>query len=150
MTDLAIAAPERRTPWHVWAVGIAAVIWNGFGAMDYLMTQTRNEQYMSQFTPEQLEYFYAFPAWVVACWAIAVWGALLGSVLLLMRRRLAVPVFLVALVAFVLTAIYNYVLSAGLEVMGDAFSLAFTGVIFVVSVALYLYARAMQKRGVLV
>jgi len=34
--------------------------------MDYVMTQTKNEAYMSGFTPEQLAFFYSFPAWVVS------------------------------------------------------------------------------------
>lgn len=150
MTDLDTVASGKRRPWHLWVVGIVALLWNAVGAMDYLMTQTRNEKYMSQFTPEQLEYFYGFPAWVVAAWAIAVWGGVLGAILLLMRKSLAAPVFLMSLIAMVLTTIYQYVLSSGLEVVGDAFSLVFTGVIFLIAVALFLYARAMQKRGRLV
>lgn len=150
MTDLDTVASGKRRPWHLWVVGIVALLWNAVGAMDYLMTQTRSEQYMSQFTPEQLEYFYGFPAWVVAAWAIAVWGGVLGAILLLMRNNLAVPVFLVSLIAMVLTTIYQFGLSNGLEVVGDPFSLVFTAVIFVIAVALFLYARAMQKRGRLV
>ncbi len=150
MTGLEAAASGKRTPWHLWVVGIVALLWNAMGAMDYVMTQTRNEQYMGQFTPELLEYFYGFPAWVVAAWAIAVWGGVLGAILLLLRNRLAVPVFLVSLLAMVLTTIYQYVLSNGLEVVGDPFSLAFTAVIFLIAVALFFYARAMQKRGGLV
>jgi len=150
MTDLDTVASGKRRPWHLWVVGIVALLWNAVGAMDYLMTQTRNEKYMSQFTPEQLEYFYGFPAWVVAAWAIAVWGGVLGAILLLMRKSLAVPVFLVSLIAMVLTTIYQFGLSNGLEVVGDPFSLVFTAVIFVIAVALFLYARAMQKRGRLV
>ena len=36
------------------------------GAFDYVMTETRNEAYMAEFTPEQLEFFYGFPAWMIA------------------------------------------------------------------------------------
>ncbi|MFV2067304.1 MAG: hypothetical protein ACC645_10020 [Pirellulales bacterium] len=139
----------QGTPRHLWVVGIIALLWNAIGAMDYVMTQTRNEAYMSQFTPEQLEFYYGFPGWVVAAWAIAVWGGVLGAVLLLLRKRLAVPVFLASLVAMVITTVQNYVLSNGLEVVGDAFAVAFSALIFVVAVALYVYARAMQKRGTL-
>ncbi len=92
---------------------------------------------------------YGFPAWVEGVWAIAVWGALVGSVLLLMAKRMTEWLFLTALVAMVLTSIHNFGLSNGLEVMGDPFSLAFTAVIFVISVALYFYARDMVKLGVL-
>jgi len=140
----------QRTPKHLWIVGVIALLWNAMGAMDYLMTQTKNEAYMGQFTPEQLAFFYGFPTWVVATWAIAVWAGVLGAVLLLLRKRLAVPVFLASLVAMVITTIHNYVLADGWEVMGgDAMALGFTVLIFVVAIALYMYARAMEKQGTL-
>ena len=63
-----------QTPRHLWIVGIVALLWNLIGAMDYIMTQTRNEAYMDQFTPEQLEFFYGFPVWLIAFWALAVWA----------------------------------------------------------------------------
>ncbi len=138
------------TPWHLWAIGVVALLWNAMGALDYVMTQTRNDDYMSGFTPQQLDFFYGLPAWVVAFWAIAVWGGVLGAMLLLIRRSHAVWVFLASLIAFLITAFQNYVLSNGMEVMGDTFSLAFTAVIFVIAVALYLYARAMHKQNILV
>jgi ABC-type xylose transport system permease subunit len=87
--------------------------------------------------------------WVIAAWAIAVWGGVLGSVLLLLRRRLAVPVFLVSLAGLVVTTFHNYVLSNGLEIFPDTFSRVFTAVIFAIAVALFFYARSMRERGVL-
>jgi hypothetical protein len=138
-----------KAAWHFWVVGIVALLWNAMGAMDYLMTQTRNEEYMSNFTPQQLDFFYGLPLWVESAWAIAVWGGVLGSILLLLRKAITVPVFLVSLIAMVITAIHNYILSNGMEVIGDTFSLVFTAVIFLVSLGLYLYSRAMKQRGVL-
>ena len=143
-------ADIERTPWHLWVVGVVGLLWNAMGALDYVMTQTRNEAYMSDFTPEQLDFFYGLPAWVVAFWAIAVWGAVLGALLLLFKRRHAVWVFLASLIALVITAFHNYILSNGMEVMGDPFSLTFTAAIFVIAVALFYYSRAMDKRKILV
>ncbi len=143
------AISRGRTPWHLWVVGVLAVPWNAMGAFDYLMTQTRNEGYMSQFTPEQLEYFYGFPAWAVAFWAIAVWGGVLGAVLLLLKKKLAAPVLLVSFLSMVVTTIYNFGLSNGMEIMGSPGALAFSAAIFVVALLLYLYARGMTKKGVL-
>lgn len=139
---------KSKAPWHLWAVGIVGFLWSAMGAMDYIMTQTRNETYMAAFTAEQLEFFYGLPTWTVAAWAIAVWGGVLGAVFLLLRMRIAVQVFLASFIAMLLTAIQNYVLSNGLEVIGDTFSLVFTALIFLVALGLYLYARAMQTRGV--
>ncbi|MGM0670189.1 MAG: hypothetical protein ACQET1_10765 [Gemmatimonadota bacterium] len=140
---------EARTPVHLWVVGVLALLWNAMGAFDYLMTQTENEGYMSRFTPEQLEFFYGFPTWVVASWALAVWGSVLGSILLLMRNRWAVPVFLVSFLSMCVTTFRNYVLADGMEVAGDPFTLLFSALIFLVALGLLLYARAMKRRGVL-
>ncbi len=136
------------TPIHLWIIGIIALLWNLMGPYDYLMTQTKNASYMAKFDQAQLDYYYGFPVWVEFFWAVAVWGGLLGAILLLMRKRLAVPVFLVSFVSMVITAIYNYGLSEGMEIDGTG-GFIFTLVIFFVALGLWLYAKAMRARGVL-
>ena len=148
MSDSHIAR-AGRTPLHLWVVGILALLWNAMGAFDYVMTETRNAAYMDQFTPEQLDFFYGFPAWVIAFWAIAVWGGVLGALLLLARRCLAYPVLLVSFVAMIVTTVRNYVFAGGLAVTGDATSVIFSIAIFLIALALVFYARAMCRRGVL-
>ena len=137
-----------KAPKHLWIIGIITLLWNIMGAFDYLMTQTKNESYMAQFEQAQLDYFYGFPTWMVAFWALAVWGGVLGGVLLLMRKRLAVQVFLVSFASMVITAIYSFGLSNGAEVVGTTGILT-TIVIFFVALGLWLYSRAMHARGVL-
>lgn len=139
-----------KAPWHLWAVGILSLLWDAVGAMDFTMTQTRNEAYMKAFTPEQLAYFYGFPLWAVVAWGTATWSGLAGSVLLLLRKRLAFPVYLVSLAGMVLTTIYSVGLSEGLKVMGGGVGMVvFNAIIYVTGLLLLLYARAMRKRGVL-
>ena len=46
------APRAQSTPVHLWIIGVIALLWNAMGAYDYLMTQTQNEAYMSNFTPE--------------------------------------------------------------------------------------------------
>lgn len=138
-----------RTPVHLWIVGVVSLLWNAMGGFDFLMTQTRNEMYMSQYTADQLSFFYGFPAWVVIVWGVAALGGVLGSVLLLLRSRFATLIFLISLIAMVASAIHNYGFSDGMKFAGDPFSLIFTAVIFLISLGLYIYSRAMQKRGVL-
>ena len=146
------ATPEAlsvRTRKHVYVVGVIALLWNAIGAFDYLMTQTRNASYMSAFTPEQLEYFYNFPAPMVAAWAIAVWGGVAGAVLLLMRRKQAVQVFLVSLAGMLMTTVYSYLLSNGMELFGTPGTHAFNALIFAVSVGLFVYSIRLKEQGVL-
>ncbi len=148
MTASSLSA-SGKAPWHLWLIGILALLWNGMGAFDYLMTQTRNASYMAGFTPEQLDYFYGLPKWSVATWAISVWSAVLASVLLLLRRRWAKPVFAVSLLAMLPTFVHNYLLSKGYEIMGGAAALAFTLTIVAVGVALLIYSSRMVKNQIL-
>ena len=140
---------SAKAPWHIWVVGVVSLLWNSVGAVDFVMTQTRNKAYMSGFTQAQLDFYYGFPAWVVAAWGIAVWGGVLGSLLLLLRRRQAMHLFLASTVCIVLTDIHNFAISNGLKVMGGATALIFSAVIFAIGVLLLVYARSMRKRGVL-
>ena len=142
------SAPRAKTPIHLWIVGVVALLWNLMGAFDYLATQTRMESYMANFTEEQLEYFYGFPAWMVACWAFAVWGALAGAIGLLLRKRWAVWMFGISLIGMILTTIYNFGLSNGAEIMGTG-AVIFTAIIWVVAIFLLLYSRRLAKQGVL-
>lgn len=147
MTDA--TTPAIKTPWHLWVVGAVSLLWNAVGALDFTMTQTKNASYMGQFSAEQLEYFYGFPLWAVIAWGIATWGSIVGSLLLLLRRTFAERVFLVVLVAMAVTFTYNFLLSDGLKIMGGVGPAIFTGVIIVIGVLLWFYARAMSRRGVL-
>ncbi len=140
---------RRRTPVHLWIVGVLALLWNLMGAFDYLATQLELESYMSQFTEEQLAYFYGFPAWAISGWAFAVWGAVLGSIGLLLRRKWSVWAFAVSLAGMAVSSIYTLGMSDGVEMMGLV-GVIFTVVIWVISILLLVYAWSQAKRGVLV
>jgi hypothetical protein len=148
VTEAPAVGARPRTPVHLWIVGVVSLLWNAMGAFDYLATQLELESYMSQFTEEHLTYFYGIPAWAVSGWAFGVWGALAGSILLLMRRRWAVWAFAVSLVGMAVSSLYTLVLSEGATIMGTG-GMVFTAVIWVVAILLLLYARAQAKRGVL-
>ena len=137
-----------KAPVHLWIVGILSLLWNVVGAFDYLATKMRLDFYMSQFTAAQLEYFYSFPTWVIAAWAVGVWGALLGSLALVLRKALAVLLFGASILGLAVSSVYNFALTNGMEIMGSEGAM-FTGVIWVIALFLFFYARAMAKRGVL-
>jgi len=148
MTELD-TPPNAKTPWHLWAVGIPAVIWNAIGVMDFTMTVTRNSAYMSAFSEEQLNYFYSFPLWLLVVWGIAVIGAELGSLLLLLRQKLACKVFLISFVATCITMLHNYLFTNGYAIMGGIGAVIFSVVIFVIALLLLIYAKKLTKAGLL-
>ncbi len=145
----------QKAPWHLWLIGIVSLLWNGVGANDYTQTQLRNIDYMkSAFEPmgvdleTGLAYVDSFPIWAEAFWALGVWGAVAGSVLLLLRSRFAFPAFALSIVGLIVTTIYQY----SNPLPGDydkTIPLAFTAVIWVATIAMAYYARRMTDKGVL-
>jgi hypothetical protein len=161
MVSMMSASSGAKTPWHLWAVGVVAVLWNAYGGYDYVMSMTQGATYMAAagMTPEQVAFYEAMPSWMTAVWAIGVWGGVLGSLLLLLRNKLAFPVFAVSFGAFLLSLLYVYGLNNGSEVMGfmmkDGVKVASSMIVIMNVViatgcaAFTVYARAMAKRGVL-
>ena len=139
---------------HLWIVGVLGLLWNSIGGYDYIMTRTRNVDYAREMMPTvdpdaMFAWVDAFPIWAQFGWGLGVWGGLLGAVLLLARSRWAVPVFAASLIGAVLGLGYQIVAEpplAGAEVqMKDIMPF----VIILIALGLFLYARAVQKRGVL-
>ena len=138
-----------RTPVHLWIVGGLSALWNAFGALDYVMTQTRNEAYLAAFTDAQRAYFDSFPAWMEAAWACGVWGALLGSLLLLARSRHAVLAFGVSLAGLLVSSIYQYGMSSPPVDMQTPGMIAISVAIWLIAIVLLFYALRMRRLGVL-
>jgi hypothetical protein len=141
----------QRTPWHLWVVGVVGLLWNSFGGYDYFMSKTVGDAYLRQagMTEPQIAYFNAMPDWMTAVWAVGVWGALLGSVLLLVRSKWALHVFIASLAAFVLSLVYAYALSNGAEVMGGTQYMIMNGIILAGCLFFAWYAWFAKKSGLL-
>lgn len=145
MTDAAVKAP-----WHLWLIGVIAVLFNAIGVFDFVMSMTRGATYLASagMTPEQVAHYQGLPGWMTAVWAIGVWGAFLASILLLLRRRVAFAVFVLSLAAFLISLIYTYILTDGGAIMGPQMALT-SAVIAILLLCFSWYSHAMGKRGVL-
>jgi uncharacterized membrane protein len=138
----------QKTPWHIWTVGIVSLLWNAMGGVDYTMTHLNNEEWLKQFTPEQIAYFNTFPVWATSCWALGVWGAIAGSVLLLVRSRWAVHAFSLSLLGLIGSHIYQFT-SKVPDGWNTASGTWFAAVLAAVAVALLWYAWKMTSKGLL-
>lgn len=109
-----------------WFVAVISLLWNGFGGYDYLMSKLRNMDYLTSvagdraLAEQMLAMLDAMPIWAHALWGLGVWSSILGSVLLLMRSRHAVPVFMLSLVSAALSFAYQFTLTMppGLDTTG--------------------------------
>lgn len=139
-----------RAPWHLWLIGVIALLFNSIGVFDFVMAMAQGAKYMASagMTPAQIAHYQLMPVWMTAVWAIGVWGAFLASILLLLRRKLAFPIFVLSLAAFLISLAYTYVLTDGGAIMGRQMAIT-SAVIAILLLFFSWYAHAMGKRGVL-
>jgi hypothetical protein len=139
-----------KTPWHLWLVGVVALLFNSIGVFDFVMSMSRGADYMASagMTPDQIAHYQEMPGWMTVVWAVGVLGAFLASIFLLLRRKLALPGFVLSLAAFLVSLLYTYVLTDGGAVMGQQMAIT-SAVITVLLVFFSWYSRFMAARGVL-
>lgn len=137
-----------RVPVHLWIVGAVSALWNAFGALDYTMTQTKNEAWLAQLAPELRAYIDSAPAWAEAAWAFGVWGALAGSLLLLLRSRHAIIAFAASLGGLAFNTVWQFGVTDGITIMGSS-AVWMNLTIWAVAIALLVYAMRMKGSGVL-
>ncbi|WP_408591918.1 hypothetical protein [Novosphingobium sp.] len=101
---------RKKLPLHLLLVGAIGLLWNAFGAYDYLMSELTPASYLAQMGlgADSLAYLRAMPAWLTAFWALGVWASLVGSVLLLARSRHAVTAFALSLLGLAVAQGYQW------------------------------------------
>jgi len=149
-----MVATRSRTPMHLWIVGGIGTLWNAFGCYDYLMTRTQGAEYIASMMPGAdadavMAYINSFPVWASFGWGLGVWGGLLGSVMLLLRSRWAVPTLGLSFVGALLGIGYQLLNPGGPPEMNHGPNAVMPYIILAVALGLFLYARAMRAKGVL-
>lgn len=103
MSDSFSHPSPLRAPVLLTAAGLGGIAWNLFGAVQFVGAVAATEQSLiaGGMTAEQAAVMTGYPGWMTVAFAVGVFGGLLGSVLLLLRRAAAKPILAASLVAYV-------------------------------------------------
>jgi len=145
MSDLAMGETRPRAPWHLWVVGVLAVLWNGSGAAVIMAAQYGA---YPDLPADEAAYYAAQKLWFVAVTDLALLGGVLGGVALLLRSRWAAALFAISLVAIAITNGYD--LATGTSRMfTNTGTVVVTCLIWILAILQLWYAAVMRGRGVL-
>lgn len=128
--------------WFKIAAG-ASILFMAIGCAGYLIDVTTDPATLPL---DQRALVLARPIWQVAAYAIAVWVGLLGSILLLMRKKTAEPLLLVSLVA----ACFTFLPLATVSAIRDNVTtndIAVAIVIILITGTIWQFARHSRQRG---
>jgi len=138
-------AHVRTPPWYLWAVGGVAILWNGIGTVLWGGTSFMPDTFLDGMPAGHREYVSGLPLWSTLTWGVGVVGGVVGSILLLLRNRLAVP----ALALSLFGAIANTMVYLTNPPPVGFFNLTLT--LFIIGFALFLlwFAHFIKERDML-
>lgn len=130
-----------------WIISFIALLWNVIGVFfwvseHFLMT----EEVRAAYPPEELELINNAPTWGIYVYGAAVFGGLLASVLLLMRRKLAVGIFGISLVAILIQMGYWIIGMGVVDVMGPQ-ALIMPLIVIAIAIFEYFYSKGAAENG---
>lgn len=133
-----------------WVISAVAVVWNLLGVGAYMADVSMSADAMAKLSQPMQDLYATRPAWSTGAFAIAVFGGLLGSILLLLRKKLATPVLMTSLVAILVQNVYNFGVAKmqSPELMGGI-AFAMPALVILIGVYLIYFSRTQTRAGTL-
>lgn len=129
-----------------WIIGVIALIWNGMGANAYLMQAFMTAEELAALPEAERALYTDYPTWATTAFAIAVWGGVLASILLLLRKSLAYIVFIISLIGIVVQMIHSLFIGKSMEVYGPG-AVIMPIMVMLIGFGLVYYAKKCQTNG---
>jgi hypothetical protein len=140
------AATATSHPTSFKVIAILALLWNLLGVAMFYLQISMTPEAIAALPAPQREVYEATPSWLNLAFAVAVFGGVFGAVGLLLRKRWAVPCFLVSLLALVVQIVSAYLVTPAWTAYGAA-GLAMPVVLLAIALFLLWYARKAERNG---
>ncbi len=137
---------QDAIPRSFWIISAVALVWNLLGVAAYVMQVTMTEDALMKLPDAERMLYENIPAWATGAFAVAVFGGVLGSLLLLLRKSWAVPVFTVSLAAILVQDYYWFFVARSTEVYGPG-GLMMPAMVIVIAVLLVWYSRSASAKA---
>ncbi len=138
---------KKPTTWF-WILGVLLLIWNAMGAAAYLAQKLMPPQQMAMMPEDQRVFLEMTPSWVTAAFALAVWGGLTASVLMLLRKAFAYLMFIGSLFGVLAQMFYNFVIAGAYKIYGTQGLVMPIIVLLIATYSIYFTAKS-KAQGVL-
>jgi len=136
-----------KPPTLFWVIAVVLLLWNLTGLMFYYGQVTMTPEMMAEtFSEAERAFMEQMPVWATAAYATAVTAGVIGAVLLLLRKALALPLFIVSFAGVLIQDFEAFILSDAIAVWGSS-ALTLPLVVIVICVFEIWYSRSAKAKG---
>ncbi|RMB57330.1 hypothetical protein EAX61_11320 [Dokdonia sinensis] len=130
-----------------WVIAVIALLWNIMGLSAFTVDTFFSEMLQSSYTAAQITAVENAPIWSKIAYGTATITGFLAAVFLLMKKKLAVNLFLISLLASVVHGIYISIVMGAPELFGTFQGIIFPVIIIVLDLFFYLYSKKCAAKG---
>lgn len=142
MSEEVTSGPPRT----FYVISGIALAWNLVGVAFYVMQVTMSDAMLAAMDPAKRAFVESTPSWLIGVYAIAVNAGALGSLLLILKKAVSIPVLIVSLLCIVIQMGYSTFMTEAMEVYGGG--VAAQGA-FITAIGIFLvwYSRGAKDKG---
>jgi hypothetical protein len=138
---------EQKLPGYYWAIAALLLLWGLAGIFAFYSQVSMGPAELAALPPAQREAFAGMPTLVWAIYGIATISGVIGSILLLFRKALARPVYILSLIGVVAQFGWTFTGGRVLELVGPAQAIPFPAVICLIGIFQIWFASLAIRRG---
>tara|TARA_R100000306_G_C4365181_1_gene137286 strand:+ start:194 stop:628 length:435 start_codon:yes stop_codon:yes gene_type:complete len=130
-----------------WIIAILALLWNLIGIYFWLYEYFLiTDDIRATLPAGQVELMDAAPAWGMVVYGIAVFSGVLASILLIARKKLCVPIFLISLLAILVQMGHWIFAMDAVGVLGPE-AIVMPLIVIAIAIFLYYYSKGAALKG---
>tara|TARA_Y100000589_G_scaffold271041_1_gene263522 strand:- start:4722 stop:5144 length:423 start_codon:yes stop_codon:yes gene_type:complete len=122
------------------------VVWNAMGVLAFVSQLLMTPEMIAQLPEAQQETYKNIPTWSMVAYALAVFGGLLGSLMLALGKKLAFPLLVVSLAGVLVQQFYNFVIIDSIALLGPSVVIL-PAVVVIISILLVVVSQRGVKAG---
>ena len=140
-----MADNKKPVPRWFTITAVVAIIWNLLGVSAFIMQVLMTPEMLAQLPDAERELHESMPAWVMVAFAVAVFGGVLGSLGLALRKVWSLLFLWLSLFAVLAQNAYSFLMSNALEVYGPQ-AAVMPALVILIAILLVIIARNANTR----
>lgn len=129
-----------------WVISGVALLWNLMGVAGFFMQVTMKPEGLAELSAAQQAMMLSLPSWMTIAFGVAVFSGVLGCIMLLLRKSVAIWFFVISLIAVLAQQCYWWILSGIGKSLGG-FDLTMTIMIPIIAIFLIWFTRKKTAKG---
>ncbi len=137
---------QQNPPSWFMPIAALALVWNLVGVIFFYMQVTTTDEMIAKLPEVEQAMYNELPIWYNIAFAFAVFGGALGCLMLLMKNKLACPLFYLSALGVIVQMFHSFVLSDAWDVYGPGGAIM-PAMIIIIAFALVILVRKSRANG---